>query len=86
MKGKRLTEAQKGQMARNLVHYCIAVLSVTAVWAMILKTVSVITGNPIDLSDVLVFVGGAFGAELLMLLLKRILAKPGKQTDTTADC
>lgn len=86
MKGKRLTEAQKGQMARNLVHYCIAVLSVTAVWAMILKTVSVITGNPIDLSDVLVFVGGAFGSELLMLLLKRILAKPGKQTDTTTDC
>lgn len=86
MKGKRLTEAQKGQMARNLVHYCIAVLSVTAAWAMILKTVSVITGNPIDLSDVLVFVGGAFGAELLMLLLKRILAKPGKQTDTTTDC
>ena len=59
-------------MARKLVYYCIGTLSTTAVWAMIVKTI-----NPAaDLTDVLVFVGTAFGTELLMLLVKRILAKP----------
>lgn len=81
MKGKRLTEAQKGQMARRLVYYCIGVLSVAAVWAMILKTISVITGNPVDLTDVLVFIAAAFGGELLMLLLKRIFSKPTTKTE-----
>ena len=76
MKGKRLTEAQKGKMARDLVYYCISVLSITALWALILKTVSIVTGNAVDLSDVLSFVGAAFGGELLLLLLKRILSKP----------
>ena len=76
MRGKRLTEAQKGQMARGLVYYCIAVLSIAAVWSMILKTISAFTGNPVDLSDVLVFIAAAFGGELLMLLFKRIFAKP----------
>ena len=76
MSGKRLTEAQKGKMARGLVYYCISVLSVTALWALILKTISATTGNTVDLSDVLSFVGAAFGGELLLLLLKRILSKP----------
>lgn len=75
---KKLTEAQKGRMARSLVYYCIVVLSVAAVWALILKTVSAITGNPVDLSDVLTYIGAAFGGELLMLLAKRIFAKPTK--------
>ena len=75
---KLLTEAQKGRMARGLVYYCIAVLSVAAVWSMVLKTISAITGNQVDLTDVLVFIAAAFGGELLMLLLKRIFAKPTK--------
>lgn len=81
-KHKRLTETQKGQMARRLVYYCIGVLSVAALWSMILKTLSVITGNPVDLTDVLVFVAAAFGGELLMLLIKRIFSKPTKQEET----
>lgn len=81
MSYKRLTEIQKGQMARRLVYYCIGVLSVAAVWAMILKTISVITGNPVDLTDVLVFIAAAFGGELLMLLLKRIFSKPTTKTE-----
>jgi hypothetical protein len=81
MSYKRLTETQKGQMARRLVYYCIGVLSVAAVWAMILKTISVITGNPVDLTDVLVFIAAAFGGELLMLLIKRIFSKPTTKTE-----
>ncbi|MBQ8647283.1 MAG: hypothetical protein IJ484_03980 [Oscillospiraceae bacterium] len=76
MKGKRLTEAQKGQMARGLVYYCIGVLSIAALWALILKTYGAIHNVTVDLSDVLPFVSVAFGGELLMLLAKRIFAKP----------
>ena len=82
MRGKRLTEAQKGKMARRLVYYCIAVLTIAAVWAAVVKTRS----PTADLSDVLTFIGAAFGGELLMLLAKRIFTNPGKQTDTTTDC
>lgn len=71
----------KGRMARVLVYYCIGVLTVTGVWAMALKTVGVILERQVDLTDVLVFLGGAFGAELLMLLLKRIFAKDSEQQE-----
>ena len=54
-----------------LVFYCIGVLSLVTVWAMVVKTC-----NSNDLSDVLTFVGGVFGGELLFLLVKRIFAKP----------
>ncbi len=63
---------KKGQMARRLVYYIIALLSVVTVWAMVVKTLV----PTIDLSDVLIFVGGVFGVELIGLLLKRIFAKP----------
>lgn len=79
---KRLTESQKGQMARRLVYFCIGVMAATAIWGMALKTASVFTGNPVDLADVLTFVGAAFGGELLMLLAKRIFAKPNNQEGT----
>ena len=70
----------KGAMARRLVIYCVAVLTITAVWAAAVKT-----GNPTaDLSDVLTFVGAAFGGELLCLLLKRIFAKQN-ETEESAD-
>lgn len=79
MSGKRLTEAQKGRMARGLVYYCIAVLTAAAVWAATVKT-----RNPsADLADVLTFIAAAFGGELLMLLAKRIFANSEEKEETT---
>lgn len=75
---RKIKRYRKGEMSRQLVYFCVAALSIAGVWAMVLKTVSVTTGNHIDLSDVLVFVGGAFGGELLLLLVKRVTAKPNK--------
>ena len=63
---------KKGKMARRLVYYCIVVLTLTGVWAAVLKTID----HNIDTSDVLTFVGAAFGGELLMLAFKRVFAKP----------
>lgn len=65
---------KKGKMARTLVWYCISALTVTAVWAMVVKTFD----RTADLTDVLTFIGGAFGVELLALLLKRLFAKPNE--------
>ena len=75
---RKIKRYRKGEMSRQLVYFCVAALTIAGVWAMVLKTVSATTGNPIDLSDVLVFVGGAFGGELLLLLVKRVTAKPNK--------
>lgn len=61
----------KGRMARRLVYYCVGMLTATAVWAAVLKTID----HTIDISDVLTFIGAAFGGELLLLLLKRVFAK-----------
>lgn len=83
MKGRRLTEAQKGQMARHLVCFCVSVLTITAVWAMVLKTYGVTNDVAVDLSDVLTFIGAAFGGELLMLLAKRIFAKSHETKEET---
>lgn len=79
--GKRLTEAQKGKMARGLVYYCISMLTAAAVWAMVLKTYSAITGVSVDLSAELTFVATVFGGELLLLLFKRIFAKPTEKQE-----
>ena len=76
---------KKGLMARRLVYYCIGVLTVAGVWAMSLKTVAVVLDRDVDLSDVLLFLGGAFGAELLMLLLKRIYAKENETQEETEE-
>ena len=65
---------KKGKMAKTLVWLCISVLLLTALWGMVLKTVSPTS----DLTDVLTYVGGAFGFELLALLLKRLFAKPNE--------
>ena len=62
----------KGAMARRLVYYCVGVLTAAALWAAVLKTLD----HMAELSDILTFVGAAFGGELLMLLLKRVFAKP----------
>lgn len=71
----------KGRMARELVYYCLWMLTAVATWAMILKTAAVLMDRTCDLSDVLVFAGAAFGGELLLLLLKRVFAKPNDTND-----
>ena len=71
----------KGRMARELVYYCLWMLTAVATWAMILKTAAVLMDRTCDLSDVLVFAGAAFGGELLLLLLKRVFAKPSDTND-----
>lgn len=76
MKGKRQA---KGQMSRALVWYCIMVLTAAAVWGAVLKS----TAPDADLSDVLTFIGTAFGGELLLLLCKRVFAKDNKESEET---
>lgn len=75
---KKNKKFSKGKMARGLVYYCIGVLTVVLIWALIIKSFA--TGYS-DLSDVLTFAGGVFGGELLLLLLKRIFAKPNENND-----
>lgn len=72
---------QKGRMARRLVYYCIVVLTLTGVWAAVLKTID----HTVDTSDVLTFMGAAFGGELLMLLLKRVFSKPTDDNNDGGD-
>jgi hypothetical protein len=69
-------------MARRLVYYCITVLTIVLIWAMVLKTVALFVADTVvDVSDVLTFAGVAFGGELLFLLVKRVCAKPKKQEE-----
>ena len=72
-----MNKKKKGQMARRLVYYCIVVLTLTGVWAAVLKTVD----HNVDTSDVLTFIGAAFGGELLLLAFKRVFAKPSDQEE-----
>lgn len=73
---------KKGRMARRLVYFCVSVLTVVLVWAMVLKTVALFIPQVIvDVSDVLTFTAAAFGGELLFLALKRIFAKPKERED-----
>ena len=76
MIGKRQIKPPKGAMARRLVYYCMFVLTATWIWAAVLKTVD----HTIDTSDVLTFVGAAFGGELLLLCIKRVFAKKNEET------
>lgn len=75
-KKKRVT---KGKMARVLVYFCIGVLTVVLIWAMITKSLA---GSYMDLSDVLTFAAAVFGGELLLLLIKRIFAKPNDNNNS----
>lgn len=63
-------------MARRLVYFCISVLTATALWAAAITTMAALQGWSIDLSAVLTYIGAAFGGELLLLLVKRVFAKP----------
>ena len=80
-RGKHSPEEKKGRMARGLVYYCIGFLTVSAIWAAIITTLSAVRGWTIDLSAVLTFIGAAFGGELL-LLCKRVFAKPDEKEET----
>ena len=62
---------RKGEMARTIVLYCLRVL----IWAVAAKTYAIIKWGATDVSDVLVYAGGAFGVELISLAFKRIFAK-----------
>ena len=69
----------KGKFARRLVKLCLSMLMATLVWAAAVKPVMVLRPNAgygygNDLSDVLTYAGAAVGGELLLLLVKRILA------------
>lgn len=75
---------RKGVMAKKLVYICLRVLLLTAVWAAALKTFGVILDRSVDLTDVLTFVGAAFGGELLLLIIKRLFAKT-KSNDEKGD-
>ena len=70
-------KGRQGQMARSLVWICVSVLLAAAAWGMVVKTISPMS----DLTDVLTFVGGAFGFELLALLCKRLFAKPNEKEE-----
>lgn len=74
MKKKRLT---KGKMARQIVCYCLVILTITLIWAIVMKT----TNSYIDLSDILTFTSVVFGGELLMCVIKRIFAKPNEDNN-----
>lgn len=72
----------KGAMARKVVYFCIAVMTLTLIWAVVLKTIALFNSEMfVDLSDVLTFVGAAFGGELLLLAFKRVFAKPNEQEE-----
>ena len=74
----------KGQMARTLVIYCVRAITLASIWAACLKTYAVIKWgetNGCDLSDVLGFVGAAFGGELLLLAFKRVFAKKNEDSE-----
>ena len=74
----------KGQMARTLVLYCVRAITLASIWAACLKTYAVIKWgetNGCDLSDVLGFVGAAFGGELLLLAFKRVFAKKNEDSE-----
>ena len=55
---------QQGVMAKKLVYFCLRVLLWTAVWAAAMQPVGLIIDRAVELSDILTFVGAAFGGEL----------------------
>ena len=63
----------KGKMARELVYFCIGMLVAVCTWAMIVKTAAVLLDRQCDLSDVLIFAGGAFGGVLKASAMQSVL-------------
>lgn len=81
MKQIKKTRQTKGRMARELVYFCLRVLTAVLIWAGLLKTAAVVLGRQCDLSDILIFAASAFGGELLLLLVKRVFAKQSTGDD-----
>ena len=80
MKGKHEPKHTKGAMSRKIVIFCITIMTLTLIWAMVLKTIALFNVHmEVDVSDVLTFVGAAFGGELLLLAFKRVFAKSNEQ-------
>ena len=71
----------KGQMSKTIVLYCISAITLSAVWAVALKTYAVFKFGATDISDVLIFAATAFGGELLLLAFKRVFAKKNENPD-----
>ena len=74
----------KSEMSRTIVIYCLRLLTIAFIWAACLKTYAVIKWGETsgcDLSDVLGFVGAAFGGELLLLAFKRVFAKKNEDSE-----
>ena len=74
----------KSEMSRTIVIYCLRLLTIVMLWAACLKTYAVLRWGEMigcDLSDVLIYAGGAFGIELISLAFKRIFAKKNEETD-----
>lgn len=69
----------KGEMARTIVLYCIRVMTAVLVWAILITTLAALLHWSIDISPVLNFAAVTFGGELLLLALKRIIAKKGEE-------
>lgn len=65
---------KKGEFARKTVRYCIGILTIVLLWAIVAKTVALCFDRTIDISDVLTYAGAAFGGELLLLAFKRVFA------------
>lgn len=80
MSGKRVAK-RTGRMSRVLVVYCISILTIAAIWGAVLKSIA----PSVDLTDVLTFVGAAFGGELLLLLCKRVFAKEKTESEESED-
>lgn len=74
----------KSEMSRTIVIYCLRLLTIVLLWAACLKTYAVLRWGEMigcDLSDVLIYAGGAFGIELISLAFKRIFAKKNEEPD-----
>ena len=75
---------RKSEMSKTIVLYCIKAITLASIWAACLKTYAVIKWGETsgcDLSDVLGFVGAAFGGELLLLAFKRVFAKKNEDSE-----
>lgn len=74
-----MNKEKKGQMLRELVYICLRWLKIGAVWGMVSQSVALVFDRMFDPTPTLVFLGAAFGGELLMCLCKRIFAKKDEE-------
>lgn len=85
MSGKRAIKPPRGRMARRLVYFCMAILTLTLFWAAGLYTYAALHDTSVELSSVLTYVGASFGGELLLLCVKRVFAKQDNKEDLSND-